>query len=139
MLKSFTLAIALLAAAPASAQTFDVNRMIALGSEVAQYVDKGNTESLWNGFSPVIKNMSRKDDFIANVARARKPLGAPVSRQWISAAQILVPANDKILPAGQYLSVTFKTTFASGKAGTEQISFHIDSDNVWRCTGYSLS
>jgi len=42
--------------------------------------------------------------------------------------------------AGQYVSIEYETRFSNKPDGTlrELVSFHLDSDRIWRFSGYAL-
>jgi hypothetical protein len=43
------------------------------------------------------------------------------------------------VPAGLYININYATRFAkTQKPVRELISFHLDSDKVWRVAGYTL-
>ncbi|HEX7130166.1 MAG TPA: DUF4019 domain-containing protein [Rhodanobacteraceae bacterium] len=43
------------------------------------------------------------------------------------------------LPAGDYINVVFASRFANEKAPIrELVSYHYDTDKVWRVSGYTL-
>ena len=75
---------------PALAQSVDVNQMIAVSSQAVQMVDQGKSADLWESFSPAIKRIAPKANFIAGVDAERRPFGTPVSRVWVSASQLSV-------------------------------------------------
>ena len=60
------------------------------------------------------------------------------ARAWLNASMARVVAAKDAPPPGTYFTVEFQTTFASGRAVIEKISFRDDEDNVWRPSGYSL-
>lgn len=122
------------------AQQTQVNQqnqqMVQAAVLVVQMVDQGKSDNVWDGASPVAKKIVAKDAFVKQVAADRKMLGAVKSR---SVASIGRSSGGGAAPAGNYVNVAFATQFANAKAPVrELVSFHLDSDNQWRVTGYTL-
>ncbi len=122
---------------PQAQQEVDPNTLASAGGRAMQALDGGRAGDLWDGASQIAKQATKRNDFVANVANARKPLGAPVSRAWSAVRRQQIASGDR-LPPGQYASVEFLTRFASGKSVRELVSFRLEEAGVWRFTGYVL-
>lgn len=125
------------AAALACAQDLDLNAMVGTGRQIAQAVDKNQTNALWDGASPVTRQSIPRDKFTANVQATRAPLGAMVSRNFAGISQQNFAGNAQ-LPAGTYISIEFATAFAGQPNLRELVSLRLDEDKTWRFTGYFL-
>ncbi len=141
-----TLCTALLLAASltaAQAQTPEVNAsdMVRGALQAVQLVDQARTGELWDGATPAARQQVSRSDFIAQVARARAPLGTAVQRSWVTInRQVIANANADL--AGQYVSVEYETRFSNSAperpTQRELLSFHLDRDGIWRFSGYVL-
>lgn len=105
--------------------------------QVADLVDKGQEGQVWDGASAMTKQLIARDAFVKGVDKDRKTVGTLVTR---TPANLSFSESDgKKLPAGLFANVSFATRFANEKQPVrELISFHLDGDNVWRVTGYTL-
>ena len=129
---------AVMIAAPAAAQTIDVNKLIGAGAQVAQMVDQNHSSEVWDQLSAAIKQKVSRAQFVTALAAARQPLGKATARAWLDASVARIAPAKAAPPPGAYFTVEFQTTFSSGKTAIEKISFRNDEDNVWRPSGYSL-
>jgi hypothetical protein len=105
--------------------------------QVAGLVDNGQEGQVWDGASSITKQLVARDAFVKGVSTDRKAVGTLITR---APANLSFSQSDgKKLPAGLYANVAFATRFANEKQPVrELISFHLDGDNVWRVTGYTL-
>jgi len=137
------LGLALLAGgfATAAAQDVEPSDMVRGGLQVIQLVDQAKTGDLWDGAAPAAKKRVSRAEFMAQISKVRGPLGAPLQRTWVAINRQVVADNDADL-AGQYVSVEYETRFTNTAANRasmrELVSFHMDSDKVWRFSGYVL-
>ena len=121
--------------APA-AQSVTPDALLGAGYGVAQAMDRGQAGVLWDDASPVAKQAVKREDFIAQIQKARQPLGAPTARNWIAVRRAL--GDGKAIPSGVYASVEFVTTFAQNRTMRELVSFRLEQDGVWRLSGYTV-
>jgi hypothetical protein len=105
--------------------------------QVVQMVDRNQAGQIWDGASSVAKQFVTRDAFVRGVDADRKTVGVPEAR---SLALLTYSESDgRKLPPGLFANVAFATHFANEKQPVrELISFHLDSDHVWRVTGYSV-
>lgn len=105
--------------------------------EVARLVDKDQEGQVWDGASSITKRLVNRDAFVKGVGADRKTAGALITR---TLARLTFSESDgKKLPSGLFANVAFATRFINEKQPIrELISFHLDSDKVWRVTGYTL-
>lgn len=106
--------------------------------KVAQMVDANQLAQLWDGASVVAKRAVPKEAFVAQIAAARKRLGAVGGRGQATVTRVRYD-NGAAVPAGLYVNVSFPTRFANAPQPVrELVSFRLDEDKVWRMSGYSL-
>lgn len=107
-------------------------------AQVVQLVDQNKTAEVWAGASPVAKGAATLDEFVKQIALDRQKLGAISERKQLAVTRAAYPAGAPV-PAGNYVNVVYATKFAnSPQPMRELVSFHLDNDQVWRVSGYSL-
>lgn len=105
--------------------------------QVAQMVDQGRIGEVWDGSSSIAKQTVTRDAFVKQVTADRTQVGKLVSRRFSDIGRRESKGGDP--PAGFYISVRFATQFANEKRPVrEMVSFHLDSDKIWRVSGYTL-
>lgn len=134
------LALAVVSAPRAHAQTsapIDPNTMLASGQQALALIDGGRAAQLWDGGSSLIQgDAARKKDFLANVKKTRKDLGAAGEREWLAVERNKVlPGAVSAAPAGDYYNLRFLVRFRA-RVATELVSFRRDDDGIWRWVGY---
>jgi hypothetical protein len=98
----------------------------------------------WDHASDIAKAIVTRDIFISQVSAARASMGAVTSRKLDTVTSSVyngqgTSGGGPIVPAGTYINVVFATQFAnSPKTVHELVSFHLDPDQHWRVTGYTL-
>lgn len=104
--------------------------------KVAVAIDQGQIGAVWDKSSNVAKSFKRQE-FIQKIFSDRGKLGAPSSRK--REAITFAQSKGGEVPAGLYISISYATKFArKEKPARELISYHLDSDKVWRVSGYSV-
>jgi len=121
----------------AGAGIVDPSSVAGWAARVLAMVDGGQLAPLWDGASPVAQRAVKREDFVAAVQAARKPMGAPVGREWI-AVRRQRGTGDGTLPAGEYASVELAVTAADKRVRLELVTFRLDEDGTWRFAGYVL-
>lgn len=104
---------------------------------IAQMVDQNQAGAVWDQASSVTKQASRRADFVQQVGADRAKLGTPGTRKL--AAITRTQSKGGPVPAGLYINVSYATQFAKAKQPVrELISFHLDTDRIWRVAGYTV-
>lgn len=119
------------------ASDLEPNGVLAAGLQVTQLIDKGQISDTYAGASIIMRGAVSKESFVTATTKARTALGAVATRLWVRVARNAAPGSTT-LPAGNYISAEFETTFASKKVVHELVSFHLDTDNTWRLAGYAV-
>lgn len=105
--------------------------------QVAQLVDQGKTAQVWDGASSVARQTVSRDAFVKQVDADRQQVGALQSRKLAGITR--TRSSGSAMPAGYYINVSFASRFAhAAKPVRELVSFHLDTDKVWRVAGYTL-
>ena len=127
-----------IAPAQAAAQAdIDPNTLAGTALRILQAVDRDQVSLLWDGASAVTRRTTRREDFLGQVARTRKPLGTVAGRNWMAVRRQQVAVGGQ-LPPGTYTSVEFATRFQNNRIAKELVSMRRDEDGVWRFTGYVI-
>lgn len=120
------------------AQQAQLNQKMASSAlQIAQQIDSNKIGEVWDSASSIGKQATTRADFVKQITADRKQMGKLASRtlRGVNYSQ----SDGKSLPAGIYANVAFATTFGKSKEPVrELISFHLDNDQVWRVTGYTL-
>lgn len=112
--------------------------MTKAATQVVQMVDGNRIGEVWDGASPTMKRLVKKDDFIKQVTIDRNKLGAAGTRAKPAISRSQFNAGGQV-PAGLYINVSFPTKFAkTPQPVRELVSFRLDEDKTWRVSGYSL-
>ncbi|MGJ7503401.1 DUF4019 domain-containing protein [Variovorax sp. ZT5P49] len=124
---------------PAAAQEVEASDMVRGGMLAIQMIDQGKAGELWDGATPATRKRVTRADFTSQIAKSRAPIGPPQMRTWVAVNRQVVADADGDT-AGQYVSVEYETRFTNKPGGTarELVSFHLDTDRVWRFSGYVL-
>lgn len=107
-------------------------------AQVVQWVDQNKAAEVWAGASPVAKGVVTLDEFVRQIALDRQRLGAITERKQVAVTRSAHAAGGQV-PAGNYVNVVYATKFANlPQPVRELVSFHLDNDQTWRVSGYSL-
>jgi hypothetical protein len=100
-----------------------------------EIVDKGNTGPLWDDAAKPLKTSVTRAKWISGLRDARKPYGRLESRRMTKFAR----THDlPEAPSADYAIVEFDSTFAKGRKAAEQVIWMLESDGVWRVSGYYI-
>lgn len=106
--------------------------------QVMQLVDNNRTGEIWDGASPVMKQIVPKEEFIRQITSDRTQLGAVTGRANPVVTRTQGAEGGEV-PAGLYINISSTTTFANQPQPIrELVSFRLDEDSVWRVSGYTL-
>jgi hypothetical protein len=105
--------------------------------QVVRLVDQNKAAEVWTGASPVAKGVATQNEFVKQIALDRQKVGAVTERRQLAVTRAAYPAGGQV-PAGNYVNVVYATKFANWQPVRELVSFHLDNDQTWRVSGYSL-
>ena len=97
--------------------------------------DSGKYPESWDEASSFFKSKITKDIWTSKLQQARSPLGALKSRKLSTAKYIKNPPN---APEGEFVILTFDTSFDQLPSSTETVSMILDKDGKWRTAGYFI-
>lgn len=107
------------------------------GLKIAQMVDAKQIGPVWDSASSVAKTATTRDAFVKQITADRAALGPMKSRTLAQVSSALSKGGNT--PAGTYINIAFATQFSTKPQPVrELVSFHLDADQKWRVSGYSL-
>lgn len=98
-------------------------------------IDKAEYGESWETAASYFKGAITKERWQQSLTAVRKPLGTRVSRELKSKtyAQSLPGAPD-----GEYVVIQFNTSFENKKSAVETVTPMLDTDGIWRVSGYYI-
>lgn len=106
------------------------------GDDFIRLVDAKQYGESWEIASDYLKQSVPRSDWAAQVRQAREPLGSVVVRRLKSSE---VQKNPRGAPPGDYLLLTFETSFSgSTTPRTETLPLIKGADGRWRAVGYFI-
>jgi hypothetical protein len=96
-------------------------------------VDAGDYAGSWEAAAEMFKGQVSEDQWVAQMTQGRAPAGAVESREFASSESLSDPPG---APAGDYVQLRFRTTFAEFGPATEVVVMYSDGDRGWRVAGY---
>jgi len=113
-------------------------QMRQVGLQVMSMVDANQVGEIWDGASPVMKNVVPRAEFVNQIAADRSRLGAATGRTTPEITRSSSDGSNEV-PAGLYINIASMTSFANqAEPVRELVSFRFDEDQTWRLTGYTL-
>ena len=98
-------------------------------------VDAGQYSASWDAASALFRQHILQSQWQTAAANARAPLGALKSRKVQSATFTRsVPGA----PDGEYVIVTFASSFENKGSAIETVTPMLDTDGSWRVSGYYI-
>lgn len=97
-------------------------------------VDKGKYEKSWEDASAITQRTVSKEEWNKILIKTRKPLGAVKSRD---VADVRVATNPKNMPAGEYVVMIYKTSFATKPSAYELVTLASQAGQ-WRVLTYQI-
>lgn len=97
-------------------------------------VDNGRYDESWNEASALMKLTVSKDEWVRIMNKTRQPLGSVRSRDVVDQRTAF---NPKGLPAGSYMVMVYKTSFANKASAYELVTLFQDSGQ-WRVLTYQI-
>ena len=98
-------------------------------------VDAGKYSESWAQAAELFRNAVSQAQWEQSLAAVRKPLGALISREVLSAVPMKqLPGA----PDGDYVVIQFKTSFSNKKETVETVTPMKEKDGSWRVSGYYI-
>jgi hypothetical protein len=95
-------------------------------------VDEEKYSESWEGLAGLFKKDIKKEEWINDLNRFRKPLGKLVERK------LQHESKSSETSVGEYLIFQYETSFEKKKSVLEAVSVIKDNDGNWRILGYSI-
>jgi hypothetical protein len=118
--------------AKGSARTAEAERV---AREWLALTDRGDAQQSWQHAASLFQRAVTPEQWARSLSIVREPLGDLVGRtvETAKAATELPGAPD-----GEYVVLTFNTSFAHKRAATETVTPMHESDGSWRVAGYYI-
>jgi len=97
--------------------------------------DSGKYAESWDEAAQLFKSAVTKDKWLGALKSVRVPLGKLQSRKLLSATYT---KNLPGAPDGEYVVITYDTSFENMPAAVETITPMLDKDGKWRVSGYYI-
>ena len=95
-------------------------------------VDKEKHLESWEGLEGLFKKNVKKEEWVNDLNRFRKPLGKLLERK------LQHVTNSSEASVGEYLIFQYETSFENKKSVVEAVSVIEDKDGKWRTLGYGI-
>jgi len=100
-----------------------------------EMIDEGNYGESWEQAASFFKNVVTKKQWEISAEAVRKPLGKLTSREVLTKTYTKqVPGG----PDGQYVIITFKSSYENKDSAIETVTPMLDKDNKWKVSGYYI-
>lgn len=97
------------------------------------HIDRGDPEASWAEAASGFRSAISSADWATSIARVQEALGRPLEREFTSAEyHSELPGA----PDGHYVVLKFATRFERKEHGIETVVPALDTDGVWRVSGY---
>ena len=106
-----------------------------VASQWLPLVDEGKVAESWNAAGPYLQRAVSKEAWEAQLGVMRKPLGAMVSRHPRGAT---FKKREGMVPDGDYVTVTFETSFTNKDKAVETVNVVLQPDGSWKVSGYHI-
>lgn len=98
-------------------------------------IDDGKYGQSWDESSGLFRKSLPRNQWTGLMARTRKTFGPMILRNLISREYT---ASLPGAPDGEYVVITFRTTFRNKKQSIETVTPMKDTDGKWRVSGYYI-
>ncbi len=106
-----------------------------VAKEYLRLVDSGLYAESWEVSADFFKNLVPKSGWIGQLEEFRPPFGRALSRELLGAQYTRsLPGA----PEGHYVVVRFATVFENQPEALETVTPMLESDGVWRVSGYYI-
>lgn len=113
----------------------EVQAGLSAAAEWLALVDAGNFTGSWATAAAYFRAAVPQDQWITSLNAFRVPMGAQVSRKVkTSHFETSMPGA----PDGQYVLVQYDTSFANKKAAVESATVMLETNGIWRVSGYFI-
>lgn len=100
-----------------------------------ELVDRADRGALWDNAAKPLKSKVTREKWVSGLRDMRKPFGSVDARRAVKFARAHeLPGS----PSGDYAIIEFETEFSNGKRAAEQVYWMLESDGVWRVSGYFI-
>jgi len=98
-------------------------------------VDDCQRKKRWDAATARLACTVSKEDILKSLTQKREPLGGVASRDSGSAQCV---TGLQGAPEGEYVVVTFTTSFENNQSAVERVTMVLDEDRTWRTFSYTI-
>jgi len=98
-------------------------------------VDVGEYAESWQDAAGYFKRAVSADQWTQSMTAFRRPLGKVLSRTLVSQNYTRVLPG---APDGEYVVIQYRTSFEHKAASIETVTPMLDTDGIWRVSGYYI-
>ena len=113
----------------------DDNAIISSAVAWLDLVDRGDYTNAWQQVSAGYAQSVAIPVFVQQMENVRKPMGLVGSRRLQKTHHAATLSGS---PDGQYLVMTFNASFTNKSDAVETVTFVLDADDQWKCSGYFI-
>lgn len=99
-----------------------------------ELLDKERYHDTWDQASNIMKMTITKDEWNKAMSKTRKPLGSVKTREVVDQRTAVNPKN---LPAGDYMVMVYKTSFAHKASAYELVTLYLQNGQ-WKVLTYQV-
>lgn len=99
-------------------------------------IDAGEYSESWEETSTLFQSAVSKSDWVKQIRRARGSLGSLSTRAH---NQAILATELPAAPDGNYIVITYDSSFAKKASATETHTLYQESDGSWRTAGYFIN
>ena len=97
--------------------------------------DAGKYAQAWDQCSAYFKGIVSKDKLAQQLKAVREPMGKLLSRTLSNSTYTTSAPG---APDGQYVILSFNTSFTNKRTAIETVTANLDPDGKWRISGYYI-
>jgi serine/threonine protein kinase len=108
---------------------------IAAAHQWLALADAGDYGANWTNAAPFFQSKITVADWSSALTQVRQPLGKLVARNLQASQETTTLPG---APRGRYVVMTFNTRFEHKSSAVETVTFQLESNGVWRASGYYI-
>lgn len=117
------------------AEQQDEQQAVASATAWLALLDEGEYGKSWQEAAEYLKRVMPKEQWEAQLAAVREPLGAVLSREVLSTEyRTSLPGA----PDGEYVIIQFASSFEHKREAVETVTPMLEDDGSWRVSGYYI-
>ena len=125
--------ILLMYGGPGHADSTSIETATAAAADFLALVDERQYAKSYSTASTILREEVSQEDWVTHVTSLRDPLGQ-VNERSISSSEFHESLPEA--PAGEYVIITYDSSYENNKFAAEVVAVAKGNDGVWRVVGY---